>query len=178
MSRLTDMFDSRFIPQMIESPVDSIIRKIEGDTETYICNRLMELNIDKDILMNQTQEIIRLNQVIAEYERMEEQGLLVKLPCAIGSDIYFIPSNAQFGLNILHNHEEFNRVYHQKIARLHFVESGWYVEGNINLEYGVVDRLFIDKSYKETWFLTQEEAEQELEKMKQSHRKLSEMCRN
>lgn len=115
---------------------------------------------------------------LAEYEDAEEQGLLVKLPCAIGSDIYFIPSKAHFGLNILHKHEEFNRVYHQKIARLHFVESGWYVEGNLNLEYGVVDRIFVDKSYKETWFLSQEEAEQELEKMKQSHKGLIEMCRN
>lgn len=75
---------------MIESPVESIIRKIEGDTETYICNRLMELNIDKDILMNQTQEIKRLNGVIAEYERLEEQGLLLRLPCKVGDTVFFV----------------------------------------------------------------------------------------
>lgn len=98
MSNLTNMFDSRFIPQMIESPVESIIRKIEGDTETYICNRLMELNIDKDILMNQTQEIKRLNGVIAEYERLEEQGLFLRLPCKVGDTVYSVVKD---GLQII-----------------------------------------------------------------------------
>lgn len=106
-----------------------------------------------------------LREQLKVYEDAEEQGLLVKLPCAIGSDIYYIPSKANYGLNILHHHEEFNRVYHQKIARLHFTENGWYVEGNLNLEYGVVDRIFVDKLYKETWFLTKEEAEQALKQI-------------
>ena len=103
---------------------------------------------------------------LAEYEDLEEQGLLLKLPVAIGSDVYFIPSKANFGLNVLHHHEEFNRVYHQKIARIHFTENRWYAEGNLNLEYGLVDRVFVDKLYKETWFLTEQEAQSALEKMK------------
>lgn len=103
---------------------------------------------------------------LADYEDAEEQGLILRLPVAIGSDVYYIPSKANYGLNILYNHEEFNKVYHQKIARLHFTESGWYAEGNLNLEYGVVDRLFVDKLYKETWFLTKEEAEQALAERK------------
>lgn len=102
----------------------------------------------------------------AEYKALEEQGLLFRLPIAIGSDVFFIPSKANFGLNILHHHQEFNRVYHQKVARMHFTENGWYVEGNMNLEYGVTDKLFVDKLYKETWFTTKEEAEAALEKMK------------
>ena len=103
---------------------------------------------------------------LKEYQRLEEQGLLLKSEVAIGSDVYFIPSKANFGLNVLHHHEEFNRVYHQKIARIHFTESGWYAEGNLNLEYGLVDRVFVDKLYKVTWFLTEQEAQSALEKMK------------
>lgn len=99
---------------------------------------------------------------LAEYEDAEEQGLLQRLPVSIGSDVFYIPSKANFGLNVLHHHEEFNRVYHQKIARIHFTENGWYAEGNLNLEYGVVDRIFVDKLYKETWYLTKEEAEKAL----------------
>ena len=100
------------------------------------------------------------------YMDAEEQGLLLRLPCKIGSDVFFIPSKANFGLNILHHRQEFNRVYHQKVARINFTENGWYVEGNMYLEYGVTDRLFVDKLYKETWFTTKEEAEAALEKMK------------
>ena len=103
---------------------------------------------------------------LARYEDLEEQGLLLRLPVAIGSDVFFIPSKANFGLNVLHHYEKFNRVYHQKVARINFTENGWYVEGNLNLEYGVIDKLFVDKLYKETWFTTKEEAEAALEKMK------------
>ena len=105
-------------------------------------------------------------QQLADYEDSEEQGLLFRLPVAIGSDVYFIPSKVNYKLNVLHHHEKLNRVYHQKIARIHFTENGWYAEGNLNLEYGVVDSLFVDKLYKETWFLTKEEAERKLVEMK------------
>lgn len=100
------------------------------------------------------------------YKDAEEQGLLLRLPVAIGSDVFFIPSKANFGLNVLHHLEELNIVYHQKIARLHVTENGWYAEGNLNFEFGVADRLFTDKLYRETWFLTKEEAEHALEKLK------------
>lgn len=112
-----------------------------------------------------TQGILRK---LAEYEDLEEQGLLFRLPCKIGSDVFFIPSKANFMLNILHYRQGFNRVYHQKIARLHFTENVWYAEGNLNLEYGVTDTIFVDKLYKETWFTTKEEAEAALEKMKEA----------
>ena len=115
---------------------------------------------------SEAQKILKLAEKLKVYEDAEEQGLIVKLPCAIGSDVYFIPSKAHYDLNVLHKHEEFNRVYHQKIARLHFTENGWYAEGNLNLEHGLVDRIFVDKLYKETWFLSQEEAKQALAEMK------------
>lgn len=112
------------------------------------------------------EEIDSIYMKLKAYEDAEEQGLLLRLPVAIGSDVFFIPSKVNFDLNVLHRHEEFNRAYHQKIVRLHFNENGWYAEGNLYLEQGLVDRLFTDKLYKETWFLTKEEAEAALEKMK------------
>lgn len=108
----------------------------------------------------------KMAQKLKFYEDAEEKGLLLRLPVAIGSDVYFIPTKANYGLNVLHHHEEFNRVYHQKIARIHFTENGWYAEGNLNLEYGVVDKIFVDKLYEETWFLDKEEAERKLAEMK------------
>ena len=102
---------------------------------------------------------------LAEYEDAEENGLLLRLPCKVGDDVFFIPSKPNFDLNILHRREAFNRVYHQKIARIHIAEEHWYLEGNLNLEHGI-DRLFVDKEYKEVWFLTREEAEQALKQMK------------
>lgn len=150
MSNLTNMFDSRFIPQMIESPVESIIRKIEGDTETYICNRLMELNIDKDILMNQTQEIQRLNEVIAEYERLEKQGLLLRLPYPLGTkDLYFADDDDWYVLDA-------RKIQAQKMS-----------DGKILYEIDTFE--FWEEDFGKIVFLTQEEAELALVNRQQSH---------
>lgn len=101
---------------------------------------------------------------LAEYEDLEEQGLLPKIPCSIGSDVYFIPSKVVFELNKVNGHEESNRVYHQKVKKIVFTERGWYMECDKDLEYGT-GNIFLDKSYKETWFLTQPEAEEALKEM-------------
>ena len=102
---------------------------------------------------------------LAEYEEAEEKGLIFRMPVSIGSDVYFIPSKVSYDLNILSEHEENNRVYHQKVARITFTERGWYLELDKNLEYGV-DHILVDKLYKETWFTSKEEAEQALADMK------------
>ena len=65
---------------------------------------------------------------------------------------------------MLSKHEESNRVYHQKVARVTFTERGWYLECDKDLEYGV-DHILVDKFYKETWFTSSEEAEQALVKL-------------
>lgn len=101
---------------------------------------------------------------LADYEDAEEQGLLKMLPCGIGDDVYFIPSKVNFDLNILHHHEEINRVYHQKVELIIFTKDGWYIECDKDREYGT-GLVHVDSYYKETWFLTKEEAEQALKKI-------------
>lgn len=131
--------------------------------------------IDKDEMY----KIMRhLAENLYEYENLEEQGLLRRLPCSIGSDVYFIPSKVNFELNKLNGHEESNRVYHQKVSKIVFNERGWYMECDKNLEYGSgwymecdkdleygTGNVLLDKFYKETWFLTQNEAEEALRRM-------------
>lgn len=101
---------------------------------------------------------------LAEYEGLEEQGLLLRLPCGIGADIYFIPSKTNYKLNILQGYPESNRVYHQTVERITYTPNGWYLEGDKDLEYAT-DHILVDKLYKETWFLSQAEAEQKLNEM-------------
>lgn len=101
---------------------------------------------------------------LGEYEDAEEQGLLVKLPCKIGDDVYIIPSKVNFELNKLNHYEENNRVYHQKVELITFTKNGWYIECDKNREYGT-GIVHVDSHYKETWFLTIEEAEQAIKKM-------------
>lgn len=99
-----------------------------------------------------------------EYARAEEQGLLLRLPCGIGDDVYFIPSETNYKLNILQGCYESNRVYHQNVEKMTFTPNGWYLECDKDIEYAT-DHILIDKLYKETWFLTKAEAEQKLKEM-------------
>lgn len=109
-----------------------------------------------------------LREKLKRYEDAEEQGLLLSLPCGIGSDVYIIPSKINCELNILSLHPENNKVYHQKVALITFTEKGWYMECDKDREYAT-DRILSEKMYKETWFLSQEEAEAKLKEMEGSH---------
>ena len=105
---------------------------------------------------------------LAAYEDAEEQGLLLRLPCGIGTDIYYIPSEKNFRLNLLDGHGEENRVFYQTVDRITFRKNGWYMECDSDLEYGT-GRILLDTSYGVTWFLTSEEAEAKLAEMEESH---------
>lgn len=102
---------------------------------------------------------------LAAYEDLEEQGLLVRLPCKVGDDVYIIPSPTNLGLNILAGHEENNRVYHQHIGSITFTDGHWYATSRE--EYGVYnEKVLNDIAYGITWFTDYEEAEKKLEEMK------------
>lgn len=103
---------------------------------------------------------------LAAYEDAEEQELLLRLPCKIGSDVYIVPSETNFRMNIFAGHPEDNRVYHQKVALITFTEKGWYMECDKDREYAT-GRILSEKMYKETWFLSQEEAEAKLKEMEE-----------
>ena len=104
---------------------------------------------------------------LANREQAEEQGLLLRLPCGIGTDIYYIPSEENFRLNLLDGHGEENRVFHQTVDRITFRKNGWYMECDSDLEYGT-GRILLDTSYGVTWFLTNEEAEAKLKEMEEN----------
>ena len=95
---------------------------------------------------------------LAAYEDLEEQGLLVRLPCKVGTKVYAISSF----LDCIYNYE------HCKATQ------EWKCEEDIQCEYE--KRLYCVKEIKfcltlksaigKTVFLTREEAEKKLEEMK------------
>ena len=98
---------------------------------------------------------------LCDYEDLEEQGLLVRLPCKIGDDVYIIPSPPVCELNILNGYENLNRVYHQHIELITFAGSHWYATGREEYKEKVLN----DTTFGTTWFLTREEAEKKLEEV-------------
>lgn len=126
-------------------------------TKLYdVSNKLVGLNVNKAV---KTRMIL---EKLAAYEDAEEQGV----PCKIGADVYIVPSEVNFRMNILARHPENNKVYHQKVSLITFTEKGWYIECDKDREYGT-GRILLEKMYRETWFLSQEEAEAKLKEMEE-----------
>lgn len=111
---------------------------------------------------NQHNQLGEWLEELKSYKELEEQGLLVRLPCKAGDDVYIIPSPPIYGLNIFYGCENVNRVYHQHIESITFAGSHWYATGRNEYKEKVLN----DTAFGTTWFLTREEAENKLEEMK------------
>lgn len=109
-------------------------------------------------------DYIKASEKLAEYEDLEEQGLLVRLPVKIGDDIYKIPSKVNYDLNVLNGYKANNRVYHQKAYSIVFSQSGWFVQCDKDSIHAP-NVICVDVEYGKTWFLTREEADKKLEEM-------------
>ena len=83
---------------------------------------------------------------LGEYEDLEEQGLLLRLPCKVGDTVYFIYHN---------------EVHHEEVKRFFQCNGGknWGI-----VLWGMYPDLYFDQ-FGKTVFLTKEEAEQKLKEM-------------
>ena len=132
--KLTDMNDFKIIPQLVEE----MVTRYDKEQEKYIYKMLHDLKIDKDILKNQVKEIHRLNNILREYKDLEEQGLLLKLPCKIGDTVWTIEKTD--------------------------IATGWYSEFVYCIKQEKFNVSMLEIFGKEV-FLTKEEAEQELKRL-------------
>ena len=104
--------------------------------------------------MYATNEVVRLQKQLEEYKTLEEQGLLLRLPCKVGDTIYEVSyENREFVIKEHIVKEFIYRTY--RFPRIEIYcenENGFLVCNNI----GKLD---------ECLFLTQAEAEQKLKEM-------------
>lgn len=94
-------------------------------------------------------DYIKASEKLAEYEDLEEQGLLVRLPCKVGDDLYCIVNG--------------------EVKKLKVHSFGVPDFEITDIEFKYVDGFKIVRFVGEvgkTVFLTREEAEKKLEEMK------------
>lgn len=132
--------------------------------QAYSCNSDFNCN-DYAIDGCDCPHIEKMMNKLGKYEDLEEQGRLLKLPCKIGDDVYFVPSKVNYRLNVLDNQRENNKVYHQKVEKFVFKKCGWYLELDKDVAYGT-GRILTDRSFNETWFLAKSEAEAKLKELR------------
>lgn len=136
MERLTERYkDSIANTVLIRECGDKLCKNICDDIE-YDCSKCeLEKALDK----------------LATYEDLEEQGLLVRLPCRVGDDLYCIVNG--------------------EVKKLKVHSFGVPDFEIIDIEFKYVDGFKIVRFVGEvgkTVFLTREEAEKKLEEMKKN----------
>ena len=99
---------------------------------------------------SEAQKILKLANKLKHYEDLEEQGLLLKLPCKIGDMVYSITRNFISEYTIC-SIEKYNEGFF----------FNWRCEKGIYINV----RGFTDYDIGKTVFLTKEEAEQALKQM-------------
>lgn len=146
MERLTERYkDSIANTVLIRECGDKLCKDICDDIECDCSKCELEKALEK----------------LADYEDLEEQGLIVRLPCKVGDDVYIIQSPPIYGLNIFYGCKNVNRVYHHYIESIAFAGSHWYATSRN--EY--MEKVLNDTAFGTTWFLTREEAEKRLEEI-------------
>ena len=106
------------------------------------------------------EEIEAVYEKLRHYENLEEQGLLLRLPCKVGGRVYYY-------------HEEIEAVFPVEISTIHISDMGngekvfqfdgafYNSDGDVEFDYE-----FDLEEFGETIFLTMEEAEKELKNRK------------
>ena len=87
---------------------------------------------------------ISVQEKLREYEDLEEQGLLLRLPCKVGDTVY--------------------RIENEKITQTEITKYDIYADGSIWFSFSTSLSLPISK-FKTCIFLTKSEAEQKLKEM-------------
>ena len=85
---------------------------------------------------------------LCEYDDLEEQGKLLKLPCVVGDNIYIV----------LHNRQ----IRESKVVKFKMIAKGWAAETD--------DGVYLFDEFGKTVFLIKSEAQKASQKIKESGR--------
>lgn len=138
-----------------------------NDAEKFDSNDSVENYMKANCMKcaEQHEKLAELLEELKSYKEAEEQGLLVRLPCKVGDDVYIIPSPTVYRLNIINGYEKLNKICHQHVGTIVITAGHWYATSRE--EYGVYnEKVLNDIAFGTTWFLTREEAAKKLEEMK------------
>ncbi len=103
---------------------------------------------------------------LAKYEDLEEQGLLARLPCKVGDTVWVVTSP----INVF-DYDEYDGDAEYEVYESFLSSVSYYTSGEQFRIYAKVTNSFIAAYFREcdfgkSVFLTREEAEKKLEKLK------------
>lgn len=117
-------------------------------------------DLDVTCQPSEMKKILKIAEKLKEYEDLEEQGLLLRLPCKVGDELYRINCGAK------------EPIIKMRVLQIHFKQL--HKDRNIIRIDTINDKDMGEGCYLlddlgKTVFLTQAEAEQKLKEMEGSH---------
>ena len=105
---------------------------------------------------------------LATYEDLEEQGLLVRLPCKVGDTVWVVTSP----INVF-DYDEYDgdaeyEVYESFLSSVSYYASGEQFRIYAKVTNSFIAAYFRECDFGESIFLTREEAEKKLKEMKKN----------
>lgn len=102
---------------------------------------------------------------LAEYEQLEEQGLLLKLPCKVGDTVWVITSPFNVFEGIEYDENSRDECYESFISSVTFYKNSVQYRINAKVTNHFINAYYNKQDFGKTVFLTKEEAEQKLKEM-------------
>lgn len=102
---------------------------------------------------------------LAEYEDLEEQGLLLRLPCKVGDTVWVVTSPFNVFDDIENNENLCDECYEAFISSVTLYKNSLQYRISAKITNHFIGAYYNEKSFGKTVFLTQAEAEQKLKEM-------------
>lgn len=136
--------------------------------------RIAELEKDLEFTTKTANELIEIKHKL-EQELAELKEKAIVPPVKIGDTIYVVPSKTNYEINIINRHSELNKVYEYIVSEIRYNKYGYSVVcelDNIPFYFNYekakkwcCEHFDTEKFYRETWFATEQEAQDKLKEI-------------
>ena len=106
-----------------------------------------------------------LRERLNEYENLEEQGLLLRLPCKVGDTVWVVTSPFNVFEDIEYNENLCDECYESFISSVTFYKNSVQYRISAKVTNRFIGVYCNEQNFGKTVFLTQAEAEQKLKEM-------------
>ena len=90
----------------------------------------------------------------------------IELPIELGQEVFIVPSEKNYRLNIINRMEALNKICRQHISDITINSSGWYVTCDLDKEFGT-GLVLLEQGLNETWFLSEDKAIKKIEELEE-----------
>lgn len=112
------------------------------------------------------EKLLNLATKLKEYEDLEEQGRLIKLPCKVGDVVYVVTSPFNVFDDIEYDENMKDEVYESYVSSITFYECGEQYRIYAKATNHFIGAYFRECDFGKTVFLTKSEAEAKLKELR------------